>query len=177
MEYADRAKHWAAIISRLFPTDYPVLAADVHGDLGAVNEIVEIEEEDAAEEDGSDSDASDLTEHGVGGGETILVPRSQPKKRSGPPTQQQPKQPNWTSINQADNIKEQATSAADDQAKESQANNWDGGKTDWDAPISQEPAPWETPADAAQPSESGDGNGAWSEAKGPGLDFSNGGGW
>lgn len=29
MEYPDRAKHWAAIISRLFPADYPVLAADV----------------------------------------------------------------------------------------------------------------------------------------------------
>lgn len=29
MQYPDRARHWAAIISRLFPDDYPVLAADV----------------------------------------------------------------------------------------------------------------------------------------------------
>lgn len=29
MEHGDREKHWAALISTLFPADYPVLAADV----------------------------------------------------------------------------------------------------------------------------------------------------
>lgn len=58
-----------------------------------------------------------------------------------------------------------ASTGNDQATKDSQAGNWDGGPTDWDTQNTQEPADWDTPADAPQQSASGNGDGGWPDSR------------